>query len=94
MADRQAIERRAALLVRGLEERGRTAAARGAEVAVLLGAPGASAVRSLSRRLPALRLRTGDGSLLLDIRSISEDDIARVAEVVAAELLSVEGTRA
>lgn len=92
MGDRETSEReRALLLVRGLEERGVTASVQGSRVAVRVGARAETLQRALFPRLPHLPVEAADGRLLLDIHSISEDDIPQVARAVAAELRSAEG---
>lgn len=85
------VERMAMRLARGLEERGLTASIRGGEVAVRAAGSAEAIQHALFQSLPWLPVSVDEGRLLLDIRTLPEEEISRVAREVAAEFHKAEG---
>lgn len=92
MESRESSERRrAAIFARRLEERGITTSLRAEGVAVLVGEQGEALRLALFQSHPELLVSASDGQLLLDIRSISEEEFSRIADTVAAEVRKARG---
>jgi hypothetical protein len=86
---REESEGRAVRLARSLEERGLSTSIRGAAVAV----PGSGHTLwvELSRTAPWLSARLVDGRLVFDAGALSDEEVSKAADAIAAAWRKVEG---